>query len=40
MSDYNEKPECIVSGAKVLDAPVPGEPPQARTTGISDQQVV
>ena len=50
MSDYiNEKLECIFSGAKVLDVsatpmPVPGpesgEPPQARTTGISDQQVV
>ena len=47
MSDYiNEKLECIFSGAKVLDAQVPvpapasGEPPQARTMGISDQDVV
>lgn len=50
MSDYiNEKLECIFSGAKVLDVsatsvpvPVPesGEPPQTRTMGISDQQVV
>jgi hypothetical protein len=51
MSDYiNEKLECIFSGAKVLDVPVPvpvpvpapesGEPPQARTMGISDQHVV
>jgi hypothetical protein len=47
MSDYiNEKLECIFSGAKMLDVsatvsvPESGEPPQARTMGISDQHVV